>query len=540
MKKRWLSMAAVLTAAGILLAGCGTSGGTSTTAAQGQGGEAQESGTGETQAAEGTKTYTMFMRGTFIDWIGELKWYDEAEKRTGVHVEYVKGPNDQEDAYAEVDQRLISGTLPDAAMCRQAQANVYGSQGAFRDLAPLIEEYAPNIQAYLDENPDYAALVTNDDGTIYGLLNETPKLADFVFYRADHFRKAGVDPSQIKTVDDFTQAMKTLKEYYGKDNPNYYPLCGRDTFFRYAAWFDCANNISAEESNGIYYNAAKDGMDIYADNFYHMMEVLKGWYDDGLVNPEWVAGSYSEGDWEAAMLNGDCSIGYDFMTRPQWFLDNGGPDIDPDYEIAVLDNIEDENGNIKKYQVDFPYNEQRATVINAATDDETAQTIIQFIDYFWGEEGQTLCSWGVEGESYQVVDGKKEFIVDYSTEESKPAGEKKWSFLNDRYTVCKPVDDEAFYAWNGDVVKDAAARLFDEDHLMDAYNIKYTEDQLEELSTLTATLNEQVKSNLTGFVTGRTELNEANWQAFLDDMDSKGYSRVEEIQLEAFRSTYDE
>ena len=266
--------------------------------------------------------------------------------------------------------------------------------------------------------------------------------------------------------------------------------------------------------------------------------MLKGWYDDGLVNPEWVAGSFSEGDWEAAMLNGDCTISFDFLTRPQWFLDNGGPDIDPDYTMAVLDNLKDENGNIMKYQTDIPYNENRVTVINAASSDETARTIIEFIDYFWGEEGQTLCSWGVEGESYQVVDGKKEYIVDYAAEEGKPAGEKKWSFLNDRYTVCKPVDQDAFYAWNGDVVKEAAARLYDDDHLMKAYNIKYTDDQLKEMDTLVASLGDSITSGLTAFVTGKTELSQESWQAFLDEMTEKGYTRAEEIQLEAFRATY--
>lgn len=540
MKKRVVSVLLAAAMVGTMLGGCGSK---STSESQKAGTEVSEK-TGdskETEAVEGQKTYTMFLRSTFVDWIQELKWYDEAEKRTGVHVEYVMGPDSQNDTYAEVDQRLISGTLTDCTFVKWAQANVYGAQGAFRDLAPLIKEHAPNIQKYLDENPDYASLITNEDGTIYGLLNQTPKLADFVFYRADHFRKAGVDAAKVQTVDDFTEALRQLKAFYGKDNPNYYPLCDRDTFFRFAAWFGCANNISETESNGLYYGStmgAKAGYDIYADNFYHMMEVMKSWYDEGLVNPEWVAGAFGEGDWEAAMLNGDCSISYDFLTRPQWFLDNGGPDIDPDYEMAILDNIKDENGNIMKYQTDIPYNETRATVINAETSDETAKTIIQFIDYFWGEEGQTLCSWGVEGESYQVVDGKKEYIVDYATEEGKPAGEKKWSFLNDRYTVCKPVDQEAFYAWNGEVVKEAASRLYDDEHLMEAYNIKYNDEQAKEMDTLVAALADQITAGLTQFINGKTELNEANWQAFLKEMEDNGYKRAEEIQLEAFRATY--
>lgn len=534
MKKRVVSLVLAAAMAGTMLSGCGSKAPeTKATEAAGAG----------TEAAAGEKTFTMFLRSTFIDWIGELKWYDEAEKRTGVHVEYIKGPDSQKDVYAEVDQRLISGTLPDCAFVKQAQANVYGSQGAFCDMAPLIKEYAPNIQKYLDENPEYTALVTNENGSIYGLMSETPTMAELVFYRADHFKKAGIDAAQIQTVDDFTEALRALKAFYGKDNPNYYPLAGRERFLRFAAWFDCSSKISKEESNGLYYGSAwgpKLGYDIYAENFFGMMEVLKTWHDEGLARPEWVQGAYSEGDWEATMLNGDCSISYDFMTRPQWFLDNGGPDIDPDFEMAVLDNIKDANGNIMKYQTDVPYNETRTTVINAAASDETKKTIIQFIDYFWSEEGQTLCSWGVEGESFKVVDGKKEYIVDYATEEGKAAGEKKWSFLNDRYTVCKPVDDEAFYAWNGEVVKEAATRLFTEEKLQKAYNIKYNDKQLEEMDKLVTAMGDKISADLTSFVTGKTELNEANWQAFLDEMTKAGYARAEEIQLEAFRATYGE
>lgn len=525
--KKILSGVLAAAMAASLLTGCGNG--------------AKNQGESVASAENGQKTFTMFLRSTFVDWIEELKWYDEAEKITGVTVEYVKGPDNQKDTYSEVDQRLISGTLTDCTFVNQSQANVYGSQGAFMDLAPLIQEYAPNIQKYLDENPEYRALVTNADGSIYGLLPETPKISDLAFYRADHLRDAGIDPSTIETVDDFTEMLRTLKAYFGKDNANYYPLSCRETFFRFAPWFDCANNISEEEANGLYYTGAwtaKKGYDIYADNFYHMMEVMKGWYDEGLVNPEWVAGAYSEGDWEAAMLNGDCSVSYDFMTRPQWFLDNGGPSIDPDYEIGIFDNFKDEDGNILKYQTDVPYNETRATVINSEVSEETAKTIIEFIDFFWSEEGMTLANWGVEGESFEIVDGEKQYIVDYATEEAKPAGEKKWSFLSDRFTVCKPVDQDAFYAWNGDIVKEATARLYDDEHLMKAYNIKYTDEQLEEMDKIVASLGDLIVSRLTGFITGKEELNETNWKAFLDEMAEKGYTRAEEIELEAFRATY--
>ena len=100
-------------------------------------------------------------------------------------------------------------------MTKLAQTNVYGPQGVFADLAPYIEKYAPNLQKYIDDNPDYKALVSDADGHIYGLCKETPIFADLIGYRVDHFKAAGIDPDSIVTVDDFTKHWK-LEAYYGK------------------------------------------------------------------------------------------------------------------------------------------------------------------------------------------------------------------------------------------------------------------------------------------------------------------------------------
>ena len=46
-------------------------------------------GSSSSQAAasgEASNSYTMFMRSTYVDWLKELKWYDLAEERTGIHV----------------------------------------------------------------------------------------------------------------------------------------------------------------------------------------------------------------------------------------------------------------------------------------------------------------------------------------------------------------------------------------------------------------------------------------------------------------------
>lgn len=531
--------AAVLATAmvGTLLTGCG-GGSASTTASTGDGTAAASS---TESSGDGDNTYTMFMRSTYVDWIKELKWYDVAEERTGIHVDYISGPEEFNDVYSEIDQRVISGDLPDAVMTKLAQTNVYGPQGVFADLAPYIEKYAPNLQKYIDDNPDYKALVTDKDGHIYGLCKETPIFADLIGYRVDQFKAAGIDPDSIVTIDDFTKALETLKAYYGKDNPNYYPLTGRDTAIRFASWFGAASNISSTESNGIYINGHyKDGsIDIMSDGAYKMVETMKKWYDEGLIQPEWVAGTFSEADWEAAMLNGNGSIFYDYYNRAEWFMENGGPDNDPNYQMGVLNFIKDDNGNPQKMTVSMKYNDECVTAVNANCSEDKIKTILTFIDYFYSEEGEILANYGVEGESFKTdANGDKEFIADYQTEEATPAGEKRWSFLSDRFTVCKPVDNEAFFKWNAPLIAEATGRLFTDENLGTSYVLKFTDDQSKEVTNLLASVYDAQMSGIAQFIDGTRELTPDNWAAFQQEMNDLGLSRIEEIQLAAYQAMY--
>lgn len=531
--------AAVLATAmvGTLLTGCG-GGSASATASTGDGTAAASS---TESSGGGDNTYTMFMRSAYVDWIKELKWYDVAEERTGIHVDYISGPEEAADVYSEVDQRVISGDLPDAVMTKLAQTSVYGPQGVFADLAPYIEKYAPNLQKYIDDNPDYKALVSDADGHIYGLCKETPIFADLIGYRADHFKAAGIDPDSIVTIDDFTKALETLKAYYGKDNPNYYPLTGRDTAIRFASWFGAASNISSTESNGIYINGHyKDGsIDIMSDGAYKMVETMKKWYDEGLIQPEWVAGTFSEADWEAAMLNGNGSIFYDYYNRAEWFMENGGPDNDPNYQMGVLNFIKDDNGNPQKMTVSMKYNDECVTAVNANCSEDKIKTILTFIDYFYSEEGEILANYGVEGESFKTdANGDKEFIADYQTEEATPAGEKRWSFLSDRFTVCKPVDNEAFFKWNAPLIAEATGRLFTDENLGTSYVLKFTDDQSKEVTNLLASVYDAQMSGIAQFIDGTRELTPDNWEAFQQEMNDLGLSRIEEIQLAAYQAMY--
>lgn len=240
------------------------------------------------------------------------------------------------------------------------------------------------------------------------------------------------------------------------------------------------------------------------------------------------------------MINGNGTFEYDYYNRAEWFMANGGTEADPDYQMGVMNMFQDESGKILKGTSSCKYNEECVTAVNAQCSEEKIKTILTFIDYFYSEEGITLANYGVEGESFETEsDGSRKFIVDYAAEEATPEGEKRWSFLSDRFTVCKPVDNEAFFAWNSPLIAEAAERINTEENMMESYNIKYTAEQTEELSNLVATVFDAEIAGIVSFVTGNKEFNADTWKAFQDEMNSLGLSRIEEIQLDAYRATFD-
>lgn len=193
------------------------------------------------------------------------------------------------------------------------------------------------------------------------------------------------------------------------------------------------------------------------------------------------------------------------------------------------------NGNTTKMTAKLQYDERRCMAINI-TAEEKAPMIMKYLDFFFSEEGQTLANWGVEGVSYEVADGRKQYLVEYTQEEQKPAGTKKWSFLTDQLTFIKPIDNEAFYSYNTEFTTNIALSLFTEDNLAQRWNIIYSTDQTKEISNLVSIVNESMNSGVLKFIKGERSMDE--WDAFLAEMDGLGYDRIVEIEQEAYDAMY--
>ncbi|MGK9220390.1 MULTISPECIES: extracellular solute-binding protein [unclassified Microbacterium] len=479
---------------------------------------------GSEQATGDGSGFSYRIPDRFKNWLEDNLWNEPLQEGAGVDVELVDGgPEDKH--YQQLDLLLSSGDLEDATVATMAQAQVYGAQGAFLDLAPLIEEHAPNLAAYIDENPEFKALIENEDGSIYGLVNEYPKVSTVSFYREDMLEEAGISEAPT-SVEEFTEALRALKSTFGSDS-SYFPLGGRDSFVNYQYAF--AANDGIDESgrvHGIYESGR--GLDIHSPGARDMIEWYATLYEEGLIDPEWVKGVTGEEDWQTKMLTGKISVSNDFFTRPSWFLSNADMETYPDYRIGTMPALK--NGGEQMLQAaNERYNVDRVFVVNGKSQNSLA--IIEFLDYLYSEEGQDTYHWGVEGESYEVVDGEKQYTASYAENADQEVGKPVWNFMQDRLTYPAPVSDEAFYQWSDDFTKSFATEYF-ETYLVTNPVLKYSSEQQAERSKLLASVEPFVAAELVKFATGARSLDE--WDAFLDEADELGYAQITEIDQAAW------
>ena len=125
----------------------------------------------------------------------------------------------------EVSLAFGTGDLPDcfAVGLSDIDAVKYGSQGQLIDLAPLIDEYAPNIKALFDAYPNYREAITCPDGAIYYFkgLSQTERelLYSRVYYNMQWLENVGKDVPE--TLDDLLDVLRAFKEQDANDNGDY-------------------------------------------------------------------------------------------------------------------------------------------------------------------------------------------------------------------------------------------------------------------------------------------------------------------------------
>lgn len=536
-------LAASLTATA--LASCGgdtkessTGGETST-----GGSEATSTASVSTPEASGTLTYPVEGSPSITYWVdlnsnvsaGSASMNDTPLikamiEATGVQVEYL---HPAQGAATEAFNLLIhSGDLPDIVEYAWLSSYPGGPELAFKNqlLEPLNENmaaWAPDYTAYLNENPDIAKMVRTDEGNYFGFPFIRGAGDLMVFYgpyvRKDMLEKVGLDAPT--TIADWYEMLTAFKNELGCTAP--LTTIDKDLRLFNFGFLTGAYNVTTG------FNLNDEGKIVYGPiepGFKDFLTEMNKWYSEGLIDPNFYTNDRNAG--QANLLNdiSGASIGYagSGIGVFQVALEQINPDAS--FMGVVYPSLEE--GKMSRFgQRDFAFM-TNYQVAGVSAKSENKEAAYAYLNYGWTEEGEMLYNFGIEGESYDMVDG----YPTYKESITNPGEGKTMAQMLGQYT--RSVYNGPFVQrieyyeqyMQMDIQKDAVTEWKKtEAEKYQVPPVTPTQDESKEYNTIKTNMDTWLAEWAIGAITGANSIDDFE-SVFVEEMKNIGVDRALEIQ----------
>lgn len=264
-------------------------------------------------------------------------------------------------------------------------------------LNSYIEKVCPNLRKIYEENPEYAKQMVTDQGNYFEFpfIRSDEKLATYMTYiiRKDLLDKAGLPVPE--TFDEWETALRAFKAM-GIKAPISLRLDNNQlgNFSPFTSKFGFVGNFYHDENNKVKFGP-------YEESFGEWVKMLKGWYDEGLLDKEFANTDLKRiGAMVAAGENGGifCTIGGEFGNwLPAIPTDSGIQYVATKIPAA-------KRGETPMFgQKDFPIKDSVAI----STSCKNKEVAARFLDFGYSEAGHILYNFGKEGESFTYEDGPR-------------------------------------------------------------------------------------------------------------------------------------
>ncbi len=456
------------------------------------------------------------------DWSEMLVW-KEYEKMTGVHVEWIEVPEQNQTLTEKRNLAVAGGDMPDAFFkCNFPAKDLqsYGEQEMFLKLNDMIDKYAPNFKKAIDEREDVAKGIQMVDGSIYSLpyiMNVlSPAITGKIFVNRKWLDKLEMDmPS---TTEEFYNVLTAIKktDLNGNGENDEIPLTS-PAFNNVASSLRGAWGLgNTGNANGFIDAGAKDGKVRYwaADpNYKEQLMYMNKLFDDELL------------DEEIFQMNNNKLIGKAAQNQVGAFsaINNNamGQQYQNDYE-GLKAALIGPSGDQLWSPVNSRIWDMGAFVITNVN--KHPEITMRWVDYFYSEEGIKLYFMGKEGITYEVgADGK----IDYNDEINKNPDGLTYDQAIGKYLAwggkgnpSMAIDEYFRGAAVLPIPLEAANRLkpYLPEEIWPVFS--YTSEENEERAELEADLNGYVNEMTAQFVTGKKPF--AEWDNYVNELKKMG------------------
>ncbi len=502
--KAVLTAGTTLAIVGSLLAACG-------------GKETESQGNGEqgsTAKASNTPAVLNMMVATHNSWPYKEDWplYKYFKEKTNIDIKVQAPPNDYT---TSVNLAISSGELPDIMnMPSLTLANKLGASGAFVNVLDHLNKL-PNYKNFLNAHPEVKETVLSADGKsyifpLYGLEKESRRSW---IYREDVLAK-----HNLKTpanYDELYAVAKKLKEIY----PNSFPIgifAGLSPLTNMAAGFGTWN--------GTYYDYDKKEW-LYGpieDTFKELVVYMNKFYKEGLVPPDFMA--LNRKQWQDLFAQNKSFIGSDYIGSIDELnitFKKDNPEFNMNFMIPPVGGPKGTPKNA------YPGFLSMGFSISAVSKNQDAA--FRYMDFLYSPEGTEVASWGKEGETYTVENGKKKFKPEFVNfaDLRKKTGIATYG----AYTV---LDMSGYFAMFSPNMQKGYEQI-EKYEAKPQPRIAYTDQENESITAVNDNVNKYKEEQIAKFVLGQRPLTE--WDAYVAEVKKLGVQKALDINKTAYERT---
>ncbi|WP_453991044.1 extracellular solute-binding protein [Bacillus nitroreducens] len=454
--------------------------------------------------------------------------FKEAANKTNVTLKGTASKN-ATDSNEVFNLMMASGDIPDIVHSSVQNLNQFGAEGAFIPLNDLIEEHAPNIKKAFEENPEAKKYVTSTDGNIYTIpfiRDGNPEKGWYIRY--DWLEKLNLEVPE--TTEDYYNVLKAFKtqDPNGNGKADEIPYASRGgsrgiEYFTDLMYLWGAYDGAFLKDGEIKYGPLEEEYPIAVKN-------LAKWYKEGLIDQE----IFTRGKNSIIELAGNDTLG----AAHDWFGSTAGVNAlykDQIQGFAFKPFAPPTNTKGEKFEESLR-DPVGSVGWGIAHSNENPVETIKYFDFWFTEEGRTLMNFGVEGDTYTMVDGKPTF-----TDEILTAGNVA-DYLKSTYGVQMEIGFKQDFAYEEQWVDPIAfegMELYEENgYFIDKEDdyplLSFSPEEQEESNSIRTSIETYIDENLQKWILGASDV-EKDYPAFREQLIKMGAEKYLEIQNKAYK-----
>lgn len=400
----------------------------------------------------------------------------------------------------------------------------YALDGAFVSIMDNLDKL-PNFKNWMDTYPDsaeYIKLRKSGDGNVYHFPTYGVHTVNNI--RTWMYRKDIFDQHNIQVPKDWNELYeigKKLKEIY----PESYPICNRESISKLSTF---GPQWKPYMQNKFYYDFVNNkwSYGLIEPEFKEMFTMYKKFYDEGLLPINLL--TMVTNDWRALVANNQGFIFNDYMIRIDMFQSAARVD-DPNFTLVACEPPKGLTPNATHLMPKSNSEYTGYVVCNTGKLNRIANAF-KYVDWFYSEQGKEIVSWGKEGETYKVVDGKNVFILD---EQDTPARNLYGVGTYGLYQLVDVDSNEALSLYSDESRLSAKQAI----NWLEPYFNPYEWLSLNEEETL---IKQQIEVNIDSFVNDQLakfflgERPMSEWDNFVQEIYNMGLEQMLEVYEKAY------